>query len=147
MVTPTLVESVGRRRFQPRSCARSNERFVDIDWSLSSTLGDVSGWPIPEVDQLIRFMVEAAHWRASEMSMTLTNGDFEVALKKSHASKLTSQRKAMIPNVRWSDIGGLAMAKKEILNTIQLPLLHPELFGDLARYRLISRSKMIVCSS
>jgi peroxin-6 len=39
----------------------------------------------------------------------------------------------MIPNVRWNDIGGLAIAKKEILNTIQLPLLHPDLFGDLAR--------------
>lgn len=92
-------------------------------------------------------MVEAAHWRASEMSTALTNSDFEVALKKSHASKLTSQRKAMIPNVRWSDIGGLAMAKKEILNTIQLPLLHPELFGDLARYRLTSRSKLLIYSS
>ncbi len=42
----------------------------------------------------------------------------------------------MIPNVHWNDIGGLAMAKKEILNTIQLPLLHPDLFGDLARYKL-----------
>lgn len=39
----------------------------------------------------------------------------------------------MIPNVRWSDIGGLAHAKKEILNTIQLPLLHPDIFNDLAR--------------
>lgn len=65
--------------------------------------------------------------------MTLTNVDFETALKKSHTSKLTSQRKAMIPNVRWTDIGGLAVAKKEILNTIQLPLLHPDVFGDLAR--------------
>jgi hypothetical protein len=105
---------------------------------------DVSGWPIPEVDQLIRFMVEAAHWRSPEMSTTLINVDFEVALKKSHASKLTSQRKAMIPNVRWSDIGGLAMAKKEILNTIQLPLLHPELFGDLARYRMTLVPNLIV---
>ena len=67
----------------------------------------------------------------------LTNADFEVALKKSHTSKLSSQRKAMIPNVHWSDIGGLAEAKKEILNTIQLPLLHPEVFGDLARYHFV----------
>jgi len=71
--------------------------------------------------------------RSSDISVVLTNTDFEIALKKSHTSKLTSQRKAMIPNVHWNDIGGLAMAKKEILNTIQLPLLHPDLFGDLAR--------------
>lgn len=76
--------------------------------------------------------------------MILTNADFEVALKKSHASKLTSQRKAMIPNVRWSDIGGLAVAKKEILNTIQLPLLHPDLFGDLARYEFHSLIAIII---
>ena len=63
----------------------------------------------------------------------LNNVDFEAALKKSHTSKLTSQRKAMIPNVHWNDIGGLATVKKEILNTIQLPLLHPDLFGDIAR--------------
>jgi len=74
--------------------------------------------------------------RSSDISVVLTNTDFEIALKKSHTSKLTSQRKAMIPNVHWNDIGGLAMAKKEILNTIQLPLLHPDLFGDLARYKL-----------
>jgi peroxin-6 len=65
--------------------------------------------------------------------LRLTNLDFEMALKKTHASKLTSQRKAMIPNVRWNDIGGLAKAKKEILDTIELPLLHPDLFGSLAR--------------
>jgi SpoVK/Ycf46/Vps4 family AAA+-type ATPase len=70
---------------------------------------------------------------SSDTDMILTNADFEIALKKSHSSKLTSQRKAMIPNVRWSDIGGLTMAKKEILNTIQLPLLHPDVFGELAR--------------
>jgi peroxin-6 len=71
--------------------------------------------------------------RSPDLSVQLTNIDFEIALKKSHTSKLSSQRKAMIPNIHWNDIGGLAMAKKEILNTIQLPLLHPDLFGDLAR--------------
>ncbi|XP_023228848.1 peroxisome assembly factor 2-like [Centruroides sculpturatus] len=34
-----------------------------------------------------------------------------------------------IPNVYWEDIGGLADVKQEILDTIQLPLLHPELFA------------------
>lgn len=36
--------------------------------------------------------------------------------------------------MKWKDVGGLEEAKKEILETIQLPLLHPELFvGDLRR--------------
>ena len=33
-----------------------------------------------------------------------------------------------IPSVQWDDVGGLVEAKREILDTIQLPLLHPELF-------------------
>lgn len=34
-----------------------------------------------------------------------------------------------VPNVKWEDIGGLIEAKREILDTVQLPLQHPELFG------------------
>lgn len=30
----------------------------------------------------------------------------------------------------WEDIGGLGSVKKEILDTVQLPLDHPELFQD-----------------
>ena len=37
--------------------------------------------------------------------------------------------KVNIPNVTWKDIGGLQHAKDEILDTIQLPLNHPELFA------------------
>ncbi|KAH8917086.1 AAA-domain-containing protein [Atractiella rhizophila] len=35
-----------------------------------------------------------------------------------------------IPNVEWDDIGGLVEVKSQILETIQLPLDHPELFLD-----------------
>jgi peroxin-6 len=35
-----------------------------------------------------------------------------------------------IPSVMWEDIGGLSKVKNEILDTIQLPLDHPELFID-----------------
>ena len=33
-----------------------------------------------------------------------------------------------IPNVKWEDVGGLQTAKQEIIDTVQLPLLHPEFF-------------------
>lgn len=39
--------------------------------------------------------------------------------------KLTSTG---IPNVKWEDVGGLQLAKQEIIDTIQLPLTHPEYF-------------------
>ena len=34
-----------------------------------------------------------------------------------------------IPNVTWADVGGLGRVKGEIMDTIQLPLEHPELFA------------------
>ncbi|XP_061078940.1 peroxisomal ATPase PEX6-like [Conger conger] len=35
----------------------------------------------------------------------------------------------MVPAVRWQDVGGLQQVKKEILDTIQLPLERPELLS------------------
>ncbi|KAH3898665.1 related to Peroxisomal biogenesis factor 6 [Saccharomycodes ludwigii] len=35
-----------------------------------------------------------------------------------------------IPNVTWEDVGGLDMVKGEIMDTIDMPLRYPELFGS-----------------
>jgi peroxin-6 len=34
-----------------------------------------------------------------------------------------------IPKVKWSDVGGLAAAKDDILQTIMLPIEKPHLFA------------------
>lgn len=60
----------------------------------------------------------------------LTAGDFEIALGKARESYSESIGAPNIPNVSWDDIGGLAHVKSDILDTIQLPLDHPELFSD-----------------
>jgi peroxin-6 len=39
----------------------------------------------------------------------------------------------LIPNVKWEDIGGLTHVRQEIINTIELPLLHPKLFMNSRR--------------
>lgn len=41
----------------------------------------------------------------------------------------SSEPPSQIPNVRWEDVGGLQQVKKEILNTVQLPLQRPELLS------------------
>ncbi|KII88818.1 hypothetical protein PLICRDRAFT_42057 [Plicaturopsis crispa FD-325 SS-3] len=60
----------------------------------------------------------------------LTGADFEVALGKARTSYSESIGAPKIPNVSWDDVGGLAHVKSDILDTIQLPLEHPELFAD-----------------
>jgi len=35
-----------------------------------------------------------------------------------------------IPEVRWEDVGGLANAKEDILQTIMLPIEKPHLFKN-----------------
>ena len=40
-----------------------------------------------------------------------------------------------IPNVKWEDVGGLEDVKGAILETVELPLRHPELFSSGLRRR------------
>ncbi|KAF1773947.1 P-loop containing nucleoside triphosphate hydrolase [Phytophthora cactorum] len=42
---------------------------------------------------------------------------------------------ASIPNVKWTDVGGLEDVKDEILDVVQLPIKHPELFASGVRQR------------
>ncbi|CAG8479542.1 3558_t:CDS:10, partial [Acaulospora colombiana] len=60
--------------------------------------------------------------------IALTATDFDEALGKARASYSDSIGAPKIPNVTWDDVGGLASVKDDILDTIQLPLEHPELF-------------------
>lgn len=62
--------------------------------------------------------------------LALTGADFDTALAKARASYSESIGAPKIPNVTWDDVGGLAAVKDDILDTIQLPLEHPELFSD-----------------
>ena len=61
---------------------------------------------------------------------TLTYSDLETALANIRDSYSDSIGAPKIPDVAWEDVGGLANVKHDILETIQLPLDHPELFAD-----------------
>ncbi|KAI0806992.1 AAA-domain-containing protein [Fomes fomentarius] len=67
--------------------------------------------------------------------ISITASDFESALGKARASYSESIGAPKIPSVSWDDVGGLAHVKADILDTIQLPLEHPELFADGLKQR------------
>lgn len=56
--------------------------------------------------------------------------DFEEAINEARNQFSDSIGAPRIPDVRWEDIGGLDLVKDEILDTIDLPLKHPELFSS-----------------
>lgn len=56
--------------------------------------------------------------------------DFDNALNKARELYSESIGAPKIPTVTWDDVGGLAHVKTDIMDTIQLPLEHPELFAD-----------------
>ncbi|CAN1253016.1 Cell division cycle protein 48 homolog [Linum perenne] len=57
-------------------------------------------------------------------SMAVTNEHFQTALGTSNPSAL----RETVPNCSWEDIGGLENVKRELQETVQYPVEHPEKF-------------------
>ncbi|KAG1689065.1 hypothetical protein DVH05_002833 [Phytophthora capsici] len=62
--------------------------------------------------------------------------DLETAAQNQQAQASSANiGNASIPNVKWTDVGGLEDVKDEILDVVQLPIKHPELFASGVRQR------------
>uniref|UniRef100_H3CHK4 Peroxisomal ATPase PEX6 n=1 Tax=Tetraodon nigroviridis TaxID=99883 RepID=H3CHK4_TETNG len=59
--------------------------------------------------------------------VTILKQDFSIALETLQDVQASAVGAPKIPDVRWEDVGGLQQVRKEILDTVQLPLQHPEL--------------------
>ncbi|CAN1253010.1 Cell division cycle protein 48 homolog [Linum perenne] len=60
-------------------------------------------------------------------SMAVTNEHFQTALGTSNPSALR-ETVVEVPNCSWEDIGGLENVKRELQETVQYPVEHPEKF-------------------
>jgi peroxin-6 len=56
-------------------------------------------------------------------------GDFDAAVDMARKNFADAIGAPKIPNVQWSDVGGLTNVKDAVIETIQLPLSRPELFA------------------
>ncbi|XP_029949670.1 LOW QUALITY PROTEIN: peroxisome assembly factor 2 [Salarias fasciatus] len=61
--------------------------------------------------------------------VTVLNQDFLSALETLQQAQSKAVGAPKIPRVHWDDVGGLRHVRKEILDTVQLPLQHPELLA------------------
>ncbi|MGP6219901.1 VCP-like ATPase [Caldiplasma sukawensis] len=62
--------------------------------------------------------------------MAVTEDDFREALKSIEPSSLREVM-AEIPDVHWSDIGGMEEVKRELRESVEMPLLNPDVFKKL----------------
>lgn len=103
------------------------------DVSLKSLAIQTAALVAVDLSDLVFRAKSSAFERAGEQGMDhvlVSAQDFENALRKVRAAYSENIGAPKIPNVTWDDVGGLAHVKADILDTIQLPLEHPELFAD-----------------
>lgn len=62
-------------------------------------------------------------------TLTLTSADLTTAVDAARKNFADAIGAPKIPNVQWSDVGGLSHVKSAVIETIQLPLSRPELFA------------------
>jgi transitional endoplasmic reticulum ATPase len=61
-------------------------------------------------------------------SLGVTMENFRFALGVSNPSALREVAVVEVPNTRWDDIGGLEQVKRELIESVQYPVDHPEKF-------------------
>ena len=71
----------------------------------------------------------AARAKGTSLSLT-TGGGLDGAMKRAKKRQNATLGAPKVPNVKWEDVGGLEDVKSTILDTVQLPLQHPELFAS-----------------
>uniref|UniRef100_UPI0037E78E2B peroxisomal ATPase PEX6 isoform X2 n=1 Tax=Semicossyphus pulcher TaxID=241346 RepID=UPI0037E78E2B len=96
-------------------------------------LGDLSALMVEAGRSACRRLIHTCDGRQEEdlcsSGVTITNQDFSSALQTLQDATSTAIGAPKIPDVRWEDVGGLQQVKKEILDTVQLPLQRPELLS------------------
>ncbi|XP_031100512.1 peroxisome biogenesis protein 6 [Ipomoea triloba] len=68
-------------------------------------------------------------------SQVLSKEDLMKSMERSKKRNASALGTPKVPDVKWEDVGGLEDVKKSILDTVQLPLLHKDLFSSGLRKR------------
>lgn len=79
--------------------------------------------------------VEDSSNKINDASQDLSKENIFKALERSKKRNASALGTPKVPNVKWEDVGGLEDVKKSILDTVQLPLMHKDLFSSGLRKR------------
>ncbi|XP_016112261.1 peroxisome assembly factor 2 [Sinocyclocheilus grahami] len=145
-VHQVALESLSEEQRRTMLSSLSEDLLLGKDVNLGKIAKQTAGFVLGDLCALLTSAGKAAHRRllqtyfpeaASEQEeedlcvsgVSVTSEDFSAALdalQEAHSQAIGAPK---IPSVRWQDVGGLQQVKKEILDTIQLPLEHPELLS------------------
>ncbi|KDO18791.1 hypothetical protein SPRG_14927 [Saprolegnia parasitica CBS 223.65] len=100
---------------------------------LRALVADATCHRLAQVSELATIDEDAMIESLSALALHMV--DLEHALKHQATKSSLGLGSATIPNVKWEDVGGLDHVKDEILDMVQLPLKHPELFASGVRQR------------
>lgn len=90
------------------------------------SLAQTATKPLPTEDKVTIRDIELA---GGPSSNGLTKSDLDTAVEAARKNFADAIGAPKIPNVSWSDVGGLTHVKDAVMETIQLPLARPELFA------------------
>ena len=102
--------------------------------NLEKVAQDTQGMSLVEV-QFFLADLGALAAEAGEGAASLGPADVEQAFNRMRERSALDLGAPKIPNVKWDDVGGLQDVKEAILDTIELPLKHRELFTNSLRTR------------
>ncbi|XP_077073366.1 peroxisomal ATPase PEX6-like [Siphateles boraxobius] len=145
-VHQVAIESLCEEQRRTMLASLSEDLLLGKDVNLGKIAKHTAGFVLGDLCALLTNAGRAAHRRllktyfpegASEQDeedlcvsgVSVSSEDFSSALdvlQDAHAHAIGAPK---IPAVRWQDVGGLQQVKEEILDTIQLPLDHPELLS------------------
>ena len=104
--------------------ASETHGYVGAD--LASLCTEAAMQQIREKMDLIDFEEESIDAQVLD-TLAVTMDNFRYAMGASNPSALR-ETVVEVPNVKWSDIGGLEKVKRELQETVQYPVEHPEKF-------------------
>uniref|UniRef100_A0A8C6UPA3 Peroxisomal ATPase PEX6 n=1 Tax=Neogobius melanostomus TaxID=47308 RepID=A0A8C6UPA3_9GOBI len=129
-----------QRRDMLRGLTRGLELGPDVDLERLAKL--TSGLLLGDLSALVAEATRAARHRLLQATnhcssaheeelllsgVSLQKQDFMAALKALQDAQAQTVAAPKIPSVRWQDVGGLQQVKRQILDTVSLPLTRPEL--------------------
>merc|ERR1719472_361203 len=108
----------------PEAVARDTHGFVGADMAALCT--EAAMQCIREKMDLIDIEDDTIDAEILD-SMSVSMDHFKYAIAKANPSSLR-ETVVEIPNITWEDIGGLEQVKRELMETVQYPVEHPEKF-------------------